>query len=250
MSDLLDLILSTSPGNGDVSVPLKSNINIVLSGTDYDTDSLKEGFFIEGPDTDQLVGPGLLELAYPQNISQGALDDFLKSPGYQGIVEGEVTVTGILGNTHVIFDPTLPLAPSTLYKANLTQILDAMEAEIEGFVTFSFTTGTGSIEEIPSSVSTSVLSTAIAESQSMIDSDLTPLAVVATIPKINTVEHDPEKTDQIVIEFNRVIDPSSVIGQVSVKTFPISDHPNITSNSQGDLATVVEVDGKKITIKL
>jgi hypothetical protein len=224
---------------------------MTLSGLDYDHDSLKEGFFIEGPDTDQYVGPGLLELSYPQNVSQGDFDEFLESPGYQGILAGAVTVTGIDGNTVITFDPDLPLAPSTLYKANLTGVLDSLMAEVDGFVTFEFTSGTGSIEEVPSTVSTSVLSAAIAESEASVGAaDLTPLQVVSTSPGDFTVEHEPNKTNEIVVEFNKPIDPASVPGNVSVKTFPATDHPNATTKSQGEIATSVEVEGKKLKIKI
>src|SRR5688572_17380345 len=164
MSDLLDLVVDTFPGNNDVGVPLRSEITITLSGLDYDEESLEEGFFVEGPDTDQFIGPGLEMQAFPDSISQGDLDDFLASPGYQGIVQGTVTVSGVSGNTVVTFTPTRPLAPNTMYVANLTGILESDgETEIDGFVSMSFETGSGSIEAIPSTVSTSVLSAGIPE---------------------------------------------------------------------------------------
>lgn len=253
MSDLLDLVLDTFPANGDVSVPLQSNISVTLSGLDYDHDSLIEGFFVEGPDTDQYIGPGLLDLEGGNILNEGELDNFLQSPGYQGITAGLVTVaTGLDNNSLVVtFDPTNPLAPSTEYRANLTGILDAMQTEIDGFLTFSFTSGTGSIEEIPSSVSTSVLSAAIAEAQAGDATGSTdPLAVINTTPGDLSVEHDPAKTNEIVVEFNRPLDPASVDGKVSVRTVPATDHPNATTKSQGDIVTSLEVEGKKLKIKI
>ena len=251
MSKLLDQLIDTFPANGDVSVPLQSNIVITLSGLDYDEDSLIEGLFIEGPDTDQYIGPGLLELDYSSNVSADSTEDFLESPGYQGIVAGTTTVTGIDGNTKVTFDPTYPLAASTTYRANLTGVLNTLQADIDGFLTFGFTSGTGSIEEVPSTVSTSVLSTAIAESQAELGSaDLFPLRVSKTSPEDLSIEHDPSKTNEIVVEFNRPINPASVDGKVSVRTIPATSHPNATTRSQGKIVTSVDVEGKKIKIKI
>ena len=245
MSDLLDLIIDTFPGNNDVGVPLQSNITITLDGLDYDEDSLKEGFFIEGPDTDQFVGPGL-ELA-SDNISQGDLDDFLQSPGYRGIVQGTITVSGIAGNTVITIDPDLPLAPQILYVVNLTSILNAAKEQIDGFVSFSFETGTGSIEVIPSTVSSSVLAAALPESVTVSTEDL---KVVSTSPEDRDIEQ-LTTTNEIVITFNKEIDPDSVdTSMVTVITTPISDHPQASTSSLGDLVKTITVLGKTITIKI
>ena len=185
MSDLLDLIIDTFPANNDTGVPLGSNITITLQGTDYDEDTLKEGFFVEGPDTDQFVGPGLVLQSYPDNISQGDLDDFLQSPGYNGIVQGTVTVTGISGNTLITFDPSLSLVPSVTYIVNLTQIQTAANVDIDGFVSFSFESGSGSIEAVPDTISSSVLNAGITESALSSDGIL---KVVSTSPKDRSVE--------------------------------------------------------------
>lgn len=248
MSDLSDRIKDTFPGNGDQGVPLQSNLTFTLSGLDYDEDSLKEGIFVEGPDTDQFVGPGQIDLVVPANVSQGDIDDFLQSPGYQGIVAGEVTVTGIAGDTVVTFDPTLPLAPLTEYTMNLTGVLDSSEVDIDGFVTLSFITGTGSIEEVPADVSSSVLSAGVSESASIADS-ATPFQVKSITPSDLSVEN-PTDLSEIVVEFNKPIDPASVDGNVSVTTVPATDHPNAPVNSQGDLAISTEVEGNKLRIKI
>lgn len=247
MSDLSDRIKDTFPANGDESIPLASNLTITLSGLDYLESSLTEGLFVEGPDTDQYIGPGLLELK-GDNVSQGEVDDFLQSPGYQGIVQGETTVSGIAGDTVVTFDPTYPMTPSTVYRLNLTGVQDSTEVDIDGFVTLEFTTGTGSIEEIPSSISSSVLSSAMSEAGAGVTAD-TDLAVLSADPEDNATGI-PIDTDEIVITFNKPINPSSVNGNVSVKTIPATDHPNATTNSQGDLAISTEVEGNKLKIKI
>ena len=247
MSDLSNLIKDTFPANGDQGVPLKVDLTVTLSGLDYDEDSLKEGLFIEGPDTDQYIGPGLLELKF-DNVSQGEVDDFLQSPGYQGIVGGEITVTGVAGDTLVTFNPTYPMAPLTEYKLNLTGVLDGSSNEIDGFVTYSFQTGSGSIEELPSSISSSSLSAALSEAGAGITVD-TDFEVLSSVPEDNAVQVSTD-TDEIVFTFNKAINPASVSGNVSVKTVPTTDHPNATTNSQGDIAVTTQVEGNKLKVKI
>src|SRR3990167_2474750 len=240
MSDLLDLVEDTFPANGDVGVPLQSEITITLTGTDYDTDSLENGFFVEGPDTDQYIGPGLEFQSFPSNISQGDLDDFLQSPGVRGIVKGTVTTSGISGTTVITFTPTLPLSPSLEYVVNLTAIKDTDGEDIDGFVSFSFETGTGSIEVIPSTVSSSVLAAALPESVTVSTEDL---KVVSTSPEDRDIEQ-LTTTNEIVITFNKEIDPDSVdTSMVTVITTPISDHPQASTSSLGDLVKTITVLG-------
>ena len=90
MPALSDIIDDTFPGSGDVGVPLQSAITVLFDRA-MDHTELQLDFFIEGPDTDQFIGPGLLELTSPANISQGDLDNFLRSPGYAGLVQGVFT---------------------------------------------------------------------------------------------------------------------------------------------------------------
>ena len=249
MSALSDLIKDTFPANGDVGVPLQSNLTITLSGLDYDSDSLTEGMFVEGPDTDQFIGPGQLGLAAPQNISQGDFDDFLQSPGYAGIVQGSVTVSGIAGDTVVTFDPDLPLTPLTDYVVNLTSILDAGGDSIDGFVTFGFTAGTGSIEELPADVSTSVLSAATPEAATVGLAGAIPFTVTTATPLDHSVQN-PVDLREITIDFNKVIDPASVAANVSVKTVPATDHPNAVVRTLDDLAISTEVVGNRLKIRI
>jgi len=250
MSALSDLIKDTFPANGNVGVPLQSNLTITLSGLDYDSDSLTEGMFLEGPDTDQFVGPGQLGLTSPQNISQGDFDDFLQSAGYAGIVKGSVTVSGIMGDTVVTFDPDLPMTPLTEYKVNLTSILDAGGDDIDGFVTFGFTTGTGSIEELPSDVSTSVLSAAVTEAASVgVSAAATPFVVTTATPGDHSVQN-PVDLREITLDFNKPIDATSVAANVQVKTVPATDHPNAQTRSLGDIAISTEVEGNRLKIKI
>lgn len=251
MSILSDLVKDTFPANGNDSVPLLSNPTITLSGLDYDDDSLTEGMFVEGPDTDQFIGPGQIGLKSPQNISQGDIDDFFQSPGYQGIVQGEVTVSGIAGDTVVTFNPDLPFAASTEYRVNMTSILTGTTLSgLDGFVTFAFTTGTGSIEELPADISTSPLSAAVTEAAAVGLSEAATSFEVTTASPVDHSVQNPVELREINIDFNKPINSASVAGNVEVKTVPATDHPNASTRSLGDLAISTEVIGNRLKIKI
>lgn len=250
MSDLLDRIIDTFPANNDVGVPLRSELTITLSGLDYDEDSLIEGFFVEGPNTDKYVGPGLIYQDYPPNVSDSLNpDDFLGSPGLDGIAAGTTTVSGIAGNTVITFLATYPFAALTEYKMNLHSVLaNDGTTEVDGFVTLSFETGSGSIEEVPSTVSTSILNAT--SSISVLDSEGTPLSVVKITPEDRSINNSID-LQQIVIEFNKAIDASSVTDEtISVIASAVTLHPALSVQAQGELVKSVQVSGNLLIINI
>lgn len=254
---LLDRIDDTFPANNDVGVPLLSTITILFDREMNETD-LNDNLFVEGPDTDQFVGPGLALLEFPNNTSQGEVDDFLRSPGYQGIMQGDttfekvdmidplVTVSGQPYRTRAIFTPDQPLVPLTEYTVMLSDTLDLLGATHSGIITFSFTTGSGSIEEVPTETSTSILQTT-AQPSVLITAG--SLGITGTTPKDHAVQQDP-KLETITIEFNKDLDAASVIGKVSVLSEQATDHPNATSIANGDLANIVTVSGNILTVTI
>jgi len=247
MSDLLNKVISYEPVVSGVSVPLASNIKIVLSGTDYDEVSLQEGFFIEGPSGPQYVGPGFIVSEYPDGIPNEDLRDILDAPNMTVPLEGTVTV--VKGtNTEVTFDPTYPMKASSLHRANLTDVLDATSGVIDGFITWPFTTGTGSIEELPEDISTSIIATTAQGSAAAIAE--APLTIVKTIPADHAIQQDPA-LEEIEIEFNKEINPSSVSADgIKVEGIPVTDHPSANISSSGDLYKAVEVVGNKVKLKI
>jgi len=249
LADLIDFVVDTEPSNDATGVPLLINPYFLLLGSDYDEDSLLEGLFLEGPDTDQFIGPGGAYLRFPDGISQGNLDEILESPGYKGIVAGTVTISGISGNTRIMLDPSLPLYASTDYKLFLTNILEVDgETEISGMATVSFQTGSGAIEEVPTDTSTSVLATT-AQASRAIDA-IAPLIVKKTTPADHAIQQDIS-LEEIEVEFNKSLDASTVSADgIMVETFPATDHPKLSTPALGELATAVEVDDNKLKIKI
>lgn len=248
MANLSDIITDYSPPASGVNVPLRSTITVEF-GLHMDEARLQEDFFIEGPDTDQFIGPGLLSLDYPENISQGDLDDFLRSPGYKGIVQGTYEFESVSGvSTTLTFTPTRPLAATTEYTVNISETLDAEGNTVSGHVTWGFSTGTGSIEELPSSISTSILAAAPQAIALAVQEG--EFAVLGTLPKDHSIEQDLN-LEEIIVEFNKDIDSGSVsAANITVETIPATDHPGASASAAGDLAKTVEVTGRQLKIKI
>lgn len=250
MANLLDIISDYFPASGDEGVPLRAEITITFS-KEMNTERLEEDFLLEGPDTDQFVGPGILPLNsyYTDNVSQGDPEDFLESPGLKGVVGGTFefeTVSGV--STKMIFTPNWPLAALTEYTAMIRDTADIDGEEYEGYHTFTFTTGSGAIEALPGDSSTSVIHKSQLEGS--VEGTSTALAVSNTIPEDHAVQQSPE-LDEIVIDFNKELDPSSIsAADVSVQAIPVTDHPEASITAGGELAKVVEVTGRRLKIKI
>ena len=265
MALIVDILDDYFPPNSGVSVPLKESISILFD-REMDEDAIEEEFFIEGPDTDQYVGPGFQLLEYPDNFSQNPDGDFLNSPGYAGIIDGtfvfkkidmsnaDLEVAAAPYRTKMVFTPSEPMAPQTLYTAHLPEAIDYLENVHSGHYIFSWTTGTGSIEYVPDSFSTSVLvpgslslPVATTGSQAAGAGDL---EVVATTPRDHAIQVDPE-TNEISITFNRNLDSASVTQDtVTVETVMVTDHPKATGEADGELIKTLEVSGNKLTIRI
>lgn len=258
MALIIDILNDYYPPNSGVSVPLASPI-FVLFDREMDEDSLSEEFFIEGPDTDQYVGPAFNLLEFPDNVSQG--DDFLESPGYAGIMEGtysykkidmsnsDVEVVASPYRTKMIFTPENPMAPLTQYTAHLPSADDLLGNTHSGHYIFGWTTGTGSIQYVPTTFSASILvpgSLTLGIETST--GNPAHLEVISTTPEDHDIQVEKETTE-IVIEFNKPVDASSVTdARVIIETIAATDHPKATATANGELIKSLTVVGNKLTI--
>jgi hypothetical protein len=252
MANLVDIIVDHYPPVSGISIPLSSTVTITFDRL-MDTSSLEDTLFLEGPDTDQFVGPGLLDQAYPNNVSQGELDDFLRSPGYKGIVEGDFTfeiVSGtVTSGTKVTFTPNKPLAPSTSYNVHLVECLDDDGNTVSGHITWPFESGTGSIQVLPSNISTSVLAQAL-RAPGLAPSAVNELSVVSVTPEDHSVEIS-QYLSEIDINFDKELDPNTIDSEnISVTTYPTTSHPNLVVNSQGTVAFALTTSGTHLKIKI
>jgi hypothetical protein len=257
---LSEIITDYFPANGDVGIPLASVVSMTFDRV-MDTGRLKEDFFIEGPDTDQWIGPGLMELKDPANISQGDLENFLKSPGYRGILQGsfefkivdtngnEVLATNAEARTKLLFTPTQPLYPLLTYSVHVTETLDALGTAWPGYVGFSFESGSGAIVQLPASISSSVLSTGLTPGTAAV-STATGMTVLSSNP-VDFSINNASDLSQIVINFDKDLDATTVTqDSVIVQTSIASDHPNLVGTAKGKLAKQLIVSGKTLTIKI
>lgn len=259
MPSIKDVIVDYTPANNEVDTPLISTIKILFDRA-MDEVALSEQVFIEGPDTDQFVGPGSALLEYPANVSQG--DDFLDSPGMTGLVKGQyafqhvdmtnpdLLVSGVPYRTKLIFTPEHALAPQTNYIVNLPDFVDSGNVTYSGYVTFTFTTGTGSITELPASISTSIINTALDNTIANYfgEDNNVELQVVKTYPLDHSVQNNPNTLSGIVITFNTNIDPSSIDdNSVVINTVTATDHPAAHAVAAGNIQKTLSVFGNKIT---
>jgi hypothetical protein len=247
MADLKPIIQDYSPAHNSVSIPLSSVITVTFDRL-MDEDSLSREFFVSGPDTDQFIGPGVAEFnLYPDNVSQG--DDLLESPGYPGIVAGSFSFETLSGNrTKMTFTPTNPMAALTQYTAHLPEADDSAANNYTGHITFDWTTGSGSIEALPSTASTSVL--VPLTYQTSVLSIQTPLEVSKTTPADNAIEQEIDLST-IEIEFNKEIFPvSATDDSIIIKGYKASDHPSAGITVNDDIAKNITVEGKKIILSI
>ena len=257
---LSEIVKDYFPANGDVGVPLATVITMTFDRV-MDTGRLKEDFFIEGPDTDQWIGPGLMELKDPANISQGDLDNFLKSPGYRGIVQGsfEFKIIDLNGNevaadnadarTKLFFTPDQPLYPLITYSVHVTETLDATGTAWPGYIGFSFESGSGAIEQLPASISSSVLSSGL--SPSTIEASTTTGMKILSSSPVDFSINNSSDLSEIVINFDKDLDAATVTqDRVTVETSVASDHPSLVASAKGKLAKQLIVSGKTLTIKI
>ena len=259
MALIVDILDDYYPPNSGVSIPLADPIT-VLFDREMDEDSLAEEFFIEGPDTDQFVGPGFNLLEFPDNVSQNPDDDFLNSPGYPGIMEGtfsfvkidmsdaDLEVVASPYRTKLVFTPEQPMAPLTQYTAHLPTADDLLGNTHSGHYIFGWTTGTGSIQYVPDTFSSSILVPGSVTLGIESQGSSAPLEVISTTPADHAIQIDPE-TSEIIVEFNKPVDAASVTdARVTIEAIAATDHPKATAPANGELIKSLTVVGNKITI--
>ncbi len=147
-----DIVDSIHPSPDAVGVFLSDKIT-VLFDREIDEFSSEEGFFfVEGPDTDTFVGPDV-GLSLP-NLSDGDGDQ-LASPGYKGIVKGDITFekisntdletysgfdtsgSGSIWRSKLVFTPSFALQKLTRYTVYLSGDEDTSDSEDTGIRTRS-----------------------------------------------------------------------------------------------------------------
>ena len=120
---------------------------------------------------------------------------------------------------------------------------------MEDSYSFSFSTGTGSITEVPSTASTSVIGT-----ESSLVSDEEALEIVAMTPP-NGSTHQSTSTRTIVIEFSGALDDTTITDDtITLLSYPVSGTFSGPSSTGAldpvEMVKGLSVDGNELTIKL
>jgi len=137
-------IVSTVPASGATGVPTNSTVTITFD-QEIDTYRLNNGGIVfSGPDQSKSIGPGFLHLEPPETNE----DDFLTSPGYEGIVDVNVEFNRVDGSgnsvgyydygdganagevyrTQAVITPKIPLASLTEYTVYVNGDEDTTDA--------------------------------------------------------------------------------------------------------------------------
>jgi hypothetical protein len=112
--------------------------------------------------------------------------------------------------------------------------------------TFSFNTGNGSINVVPTTTATSPTG----------DPLFTPPSTGFRVVKISPADHatnlDPSKARKIVVEFSEDIDPATINAEtVQVNIEPVIDHPSLAVKvPTGPISSTLTVSGNKLYIDL
>lgn len=137
--------------------------------------------------------------------------------------------------------------PSGQYVSNDTYSVVLKQPQtFEGILNSMFTTGGGNIQIVSGTTATSPSGEPL---YTPVD---TNLVVLSTSPEHLSANNPRKQYDQIVIKFNKNIDPSTVNAQnIKVTAFPVVDHPNLQSFSpNGEIGKTVTVVDNKIIIDI
>jgi len=196
--------------------------------------------------------------------------------GYNGTIEDrfyvKVKETGDAGNGLLFhwWKESSPLVVRELYTKEGSQLLsDGVSVRFSGdfevddefsvvvkpgermqnTYSWSFTTGSGSIESVPSGVIISQPSTIVSGSPSAGETTSDGLTVLDVSPANRSTNMDPEDLRTITVTFSASLDSSTVDDDtVKVWTEPVNGDPDI--EAEGSITKTLTVNGNILTIQL
>ncbi len=159
MASISDVVVLVHPTVSGTDVIVSDQI-WVLFNREIDETSVKDNFFVAGPDQDTWSGPDLL--LFHNRVEQGDESDILQSPDYHGLVQGtfsfekinpgsyetyvgyDYTGAGNIWRSKAIFTPTNRLTPETTYYVYLSgdeDSSDTLQTGISSRTIFDVTKG-------------------------------------------------------------------------------------------------------------
>jgi len=233
---------------------------IIVSGDELDTDDLKVG----------IASRTVYDVQLGTNTGDG---EVIVTGGYDGAIEDvyviQITTPGDIGTAkyrwyktsdpltvrtgttrtnEVLLDDNvyLSFSGSNFDTDDSFRISLRPPTYMSGSYSWSFQTGSGAIQAVPSSTSTSVLGDVGAASV-----DTTPFAVEETVPDHLTSQVSLD-THEITIDFSDDLDPDTI----TQDTVIVAVHPvrgAFTGNATediGEIPKVLEVSGSRLTIRI
>ena len=244
-------IESVHPLGSSLGLPLQSQISVVFNQLMDEATITTSTFMISGPDDSSWTTPGVrvIENTTPENI--------LLNYGGEEYIDGAISFTQeTIDSTPVTkaaFTPSEPLHPNTeyiIYLAGDEGLEDAIVSPVSavdstpliGTYVWTFTTGSGSVAEVPDVASTSVVAPPSVSSIVSV-----PFKLSSSIPANQATNLDIS-TDTIVLQFSKNIDSTTVDSAISIDAESVNGDTSISS--LGSVAFTSSTVGDTVTITL
>lgn len=241
-------IESVHPLNNSLGSPLQSTISVVFNQLMDESTISSSTFLVSGPDSSTWSGP---DLKLWESKSESP-EDMLSSFNGESYVPGSITFETIDSGTKTkaIFTADQPLREDTQYTIYLTGdegIDDDVAPPIAaidvtvlvGTYAWRFTTGSGSIQEVPETTSNAVAGDGVLPSLSA------PFDVQATVPANRSTGVD---VSTVTIQFNRDVDSTTVNSAISIYSESVNGDPAIPFLQS--ISYTSSVSGGTITLSL
>lgn len=207
-------IESVNPLDASLGLPLQTQISVVFNQLMDEATITSSSFLVSGPDNSSWSTPGVrvIENTSPENV----LLDFGGDEYIDGTISfSEVDLGGSVFGTKATFTSTVPFSPNTEYVVYLagdeglddnivTPIAAVDSTVLVGTYMWRFTTGSGSVSEVPTVSSTAV---SVPPTVSSVISD--PFKLSSSIPA-NRATNLTVATDTITLNFNANVDATTV----------------------------------------
>lgn len=246
------VIDSVSPLDSSLGLPLQTQISVVFNQL-MDEDTINGStFLVSGPDTSTWDTPGVrvINNQSPENV----LIDFGGTEYIGGTISFVQVDLGGTPATQAIFTPTTPLAPNTEYvvylagdegDTNVVTPISAIDAtSLVGTYIWTFTTGSGSVSDVPDVSSSAVLAPPSVTSSSAI---LDPFDIESISPA-NRATNLGIDTDTIIINFNKNVDGSTVDSAITIIAESVNGDTTIPS--AGSISFTSSTSGSTVTLTL
>lgn len=236
-------IESVHPLDSALGQPLKSTISVIFNQLMDETTITESTFMVSGPESSE-VGSGSFSI-----LQQNSGLNY-------SYIEGSIRFETITGTkTKAIFEPSAALDENTEYIVYLIGD-EGNEADDVGFISaldltpfigvtaWRFTTGTGSISDVPTDTSNAQVADGVLP---VYEEGVVLFEVASTVPE-NRATNVTTSTEEIHILLSKEPDDSTLSTGIRIYSESVNGDTSITSDS--DIEFVGTVDENQITLEL